>query len=612
MPTIKNPAGKNLALFLAIAALLAACTPPGPRALLQGNKLLDEGRYSQAIEKLKTATELLTNNAVAFNCLGLAYHHAGQLPEAERNYVKALRLNRDLTEAHFNLGCLYLAQSNKIEQAKTELIAFTLRRDVPEGWLKLGLAQLRSRDPDAAGRSFTNAFRLSPRNPEALTGLGLVRLQRNQPRDAAQFFARALNEQPNYAPALLNLAIVAQDRLNDRALALQNYRQYLALKPAPDNAEAVQALVRQLEQELAPPPSSSLPPSRGIATGTTAQLTATGSTTAKAPPPESQPVASSPKPAVTNVARVVAPAPPPKSETVVATRPPLTNAPKPAAATSAPPVMAVETVRLGPEPAVIPAQDGNRPVVPPPARQVSPPPASVSTATAPVSVPEPKPAKRSLVQRLNPLNLFSSGSSSKSNTFAPIPPETEVASTPPSARESNFKGAVRAFPRYNYRSPAKPVPGNRDEAQRAFDQALQAQQLPQAIQAYRLAIQLDPAYFAAYYNLGLAASEAGNLQMGLDAYENALAITPDSADARYNFALLLKQGGYVTDSASELERLVARSPSESRAWLALGNLYARDLNQPARARQCYEKVLETDPRNPQAPAIRDWMLGNAH
>ena len=613
MPTIKNPVGKTLALFLGAAMLLSACSPPGPRALLQGKKLLDEGNYSSAIEKLKTATELLTNNALAFNCLGLAYHQAGQPGEAEKYYLKAIHLDRDLMEAHFNLGCLYLTQTNRIEQAKTELITFTLRRDVTEGWLRLGLAQLRSRDPDAAGRSFTNAIRLSPQNPEALTGLGLARLQRNQPRDAAQFFFRALKEQPDYAPALLNLAIVAQERLNDRALALQKYREYLALKPAPENAEGVRALVRQLEQEISPPPSAPAIPPRTQATGTVAQLTAPEPNAAKTPPPEMQRVVIPPKPASTNAyaGRVAPPTAPAKTETAVAPKLPLsTNVPKLGSATAAPPVVAVETVKLQPEPTIKAAQDVFHPTTPtpaPPAGKVSAPPPLVSTLSVPTNSAESKSAKRGLLQRLNPLNLFSSNTN-KQNAFAPIPTgETEVATAPP-ARETN---AARTFPRYHFRVPAKPVSGNRDEAQRAFERGLQAQQLPQAIQAYRQAIQLDPSFFAAYYNLGLAASELGNQPMALEAYETALAIEPDSANARYNFALLLEQGGYVVDSVNELERLLSRSPSEGRAQLALGNIYAQQLRQPAKARQCYEKVLETDPRNPQAPAIRDWLLANA-
>ena len=57
----------------------------------------------------------------------------------------------------------------------------------------------------------------------------------------------------------------------------------------------------------------------------------------------------------------------------------------------------------------------------------------------------------------------------------------------------------------------------------------------------------DPAYFDAYYNLGLAALDAGEVKLSLWAYEIALALKPESADARYNLALALKAGSYFQD-----------------------------------------------------------------
>jgi tetratricopeptide (TPR) repeat protein len=168
------------------------------------------------------------------------------------------------------------------------------------------------------------------------------------------------------------------------------------------------------------------------------------------------------------------------------------------------------------------------------------------------------------------------------------------------------------LPRYHYRASAKPVSGNRSEAERAFAQGVQAHQanrLPEAISSYDRAVQLDPSYYDAGYNLALAATQLGNLTLALSAYENALAIRPDSSDARYNFALVLKQAKYVADAANELEKVVAAYPDDTRAHLALANLYAQQLRQPDKARQHYLKVLEADPRNPQAPAIRSWLTG---
>src|SRR5579859_7539669 len=124
--------------LLVVAFSLTGCGPAGPRSLLDGKRLLERAEYPQAIEELRNAVQLMPTNALAFNYLGLAFHQSGQVPEAERAYLRALALNHDLTEVHYDLGCLWLSQPAKLEQAKSELTTYTLRRpNSPEGWLKL-------------------------------------------------------------------------------------------------------------------------------------------------------------------------------------------------------------------------------------------------------------------------------------------------------------------------------------------------------------------------------------------------------------------------------------------------------------------------------------------
>jgi tetratricopeptide (TPR) repeat protein len=558
----------NLFPFVALALLVAGCRPAGPRALLQGKRLIERGKYPQAVERLTAATTLLVTNAQAWNYLGLACHHAGQAVEAEKAYQRALALNHDLTEAHYNLGCLWLEQ-NKPEAARTEFIAFTLRRgNAVEGFLKLGAAQWRTtllhqrtnvhlaaRELSAAEKTFHDALLLSPQNPEALNGLGLVQLGRGHVKEAAQYLNAALKQQPGYAPALLNLAIVSHQYSKDLSSALQEYRQYLSLKPPPENQHAVQMLARQLELELHPPAP---PAASGAARANTnvnpsapvqvvgqasrpalRERLALGATdagetpaaAARSPAPLPEPVALLPKPAA------VAPVPKPVPSSAPA---PPTN---------------VELVKLPAEPVFKPAQD--------------------------------LPAPHRVVRTSTPDLLIATTSSAAPAQSGPS--------------------------RYAYISPPKPAPGNHAEAERAFSRGVQAQQahrLPEAVQAYRSATQLDPSYFDAYYNLGLTATESGDSSAALSAYEHALVIRPDSLDARYNFALLLKQASFLTDAANELERVLAYYPNETRAHLALGNLYAQQLHQPAVARQHYSKVLAADPRHSQAVAIQRWLAQN--
>ena len=212
------------------------------------------------------------------------------------------------------------------------------------------------------------------------------------------------------------------------------------------------------------------------------------------------------------------------------------------------------------------------------------------------------------------MNLFrrSAKETTASSLAATVPPETtngvsnSATVTPPAPVLVNVA-------RYNYHSLAKPAPGNRLAAEKFFMQGLQEQRagrFAEAIQAYHQATTADPAYFEAYYNLGLAAAAAGDRPQALSAGEYALAIRPDSAEARLNFAQLLKQVNYLFDAANELSIVINNNPNDARAHLALGNLYAQQFHQPAQAREHYLKVLELDPRNLQANALRDWLVAN--
>jgi tetratricopeptide (TPR) repeat protein len=582
MPTNKNLFRRRGLLLLALAVALgtAGCGPPGPRALLAGKRLIEQGQYAVAVEKLNTATELMATDAQAWNYLGLACHLAGQPDAAATAYQKALRLDHDLVIAHFNLGCLWLEQNqpDKLEGARNELTAFTLHQgNSPLGWVKLGTVELRQRDTAAAEKCFWQALQLNSNNPEALNGLGLVELQYNRHRDAVACFENAIAQQPNYAPALLNLAITAQGYQNERPLALEKYKQYLALTPKPANWDAVNAIAMDLERELvlAARPAAdttATPPRTGpnnytrpapVAT-ITRNETATGSTggaesdsdTAPANPPEVVQV--QPQPAV-HVA---------------------------AAPTNPPARTAAATDR---------ASSGDNTVV------VSPP---VDDA-APGDAPKP-----GFFQRINPFHR-----------------EPATVETPGPVAENNpggtgtgdvTQGAAAPAPRvarYSYVSPAKPAEGNRTQAERYFAQAMESQHdhdLQDAERLYRAATQADPSFFEAQSNLGLAAYGLGDMTQALLAYEIALAIKPDSFNARFNFALALIKANYIIDAAQELERLLAASPNETpehlaMAHLTLANLYAGQFHRPASARPHYQKVLELDPHNSQATVIRYWL-----
>ena len=566
-------------ILLALALFISGCTPAGSRALLKGKKYLDRGDYADAVAQLKTATEILTTNAAAWNYYGVALQSAGQPDDAVNAYQRALDLDRDLLEARLNLGTLFLAQ-NKADAAKTEFTAYTLRRPNDAiGWLKLGSAQLKLGEIVPAERSFSAVLALKTGEAEAYNGLGLARIQRGRSQEAAKFFPAAVQARPDYAAAILNLATVNQQYLHDNKTALENYHNYLTLTPRPANWDEVNALANSLEQSLAAAPAPE--------------------PVVKINPPPATTIAEvkpQPKPFVAAAAPVHHPATP--------TKPTTTGSPHNAG---------------NPPPAMRPDNPA-----PPQVVQVTPAPQIVATpvAAAPpplIEVPMPEPApKPSLWHRMFGSSDTNNAGGAKTvpNGVTPLPGETiapTVAAAPEIKPAPVIIPPAPDFPRYNYLSPRRPSAGDRRAAGGAFTQARVAEQnekWPDALNDYRQAAALDPAWFEAQYNAGVIAQRLRNYDSALASYETALALRPDSVDARYNFALALKAAGYVPDAADELKKILSANPGEVRAHLALANLCAQSLHDPAQARRHYLQVLALDPKNPQATDIRFWLAAN--
>ena len=566
-------------IFVAVAVVLAGCTPAGPRALLKGKKLLDQGDYAGAVVQLKTAASLLPTNAQAWNYYGVALQSAGHPDEAATAYQTALKCNRDLVEAHFNFGVLMLEQG-KADVAKAEFSAYTLqRKNDAAGWLKLGTAQMQSGEVAAAERSFSSVLALKPKDAEAYNSLGLARVQQGKPRDAAQFFTAAVQARADYAAAILNLATVNQQYLHDNKAALENFKKYLALTPRPANWDEVNSLAVGLEAAeikvvaVAAPVEKTNPPAPAKAT-----------------------VAIAPRPAV-----------PARLQPTVKPMIALPPAVKP---------LPPQVVRVQPAPSIVTA----------PAAPITNPTVAVAEGAAPteelplvasMSVDEPKKGFWGKLFGGSPGDAPPADTRYHGQGLTPLPNgDTEARPQPaviPAAKPLPVAEARPVFARYNYFSPRKPAAGDRVAAAGAFTKARlleQEENWTDALQWYQQAAVLDPAWFEAQYNAGVLAHRLRNYALALPRYEMALAIQKDSADARYNFALALKSAGYAPDAAEQLVIILAADANEVRAHLALANICAQLLRDQVSARRHYQKVLELDPTNAQAQDIRYWLSAN--
>jgi len=590
---------------------LTACGPPGPRALIKGERLVREGKYADAVTQLERATQLLPKKAQAWNYLGLAYHANSQPLLAIRAYRQALTLDNKLSAARFNLGCLYLDQ-NDLPSAIEQLTSYTyVQPNAPEGWVKLGTAQLRANRLDLAERNYKAALEIQANNVEAFNGLGLIQFQKRRYADAFHTFQTALAHNPNYGPALLNAAIAAQYVPANRSTALHLYRQYLALQPKPDDFDKISAIANQLDAELNPvktPPavaaqtSASKSNTLAAVAGTNSQQRLTNATATAANP-------------VVRTNLVVLG---PKLPTTTATNPFLVTNVTAATASGPGNDSSIEVTRVESRLVIKPAQDLATGTVPALAPYVPP------VATPTIHELETNDALRAALESQKPhkkgfLSRLFTGKSKP-----PSPPPTIIANVPePSApvvmnpRTTTYAPPVPQAPvvtrRYNYLSPRRPSAGNRPAADNYVAQGVQYQKaglLSQAIAYYQRAIETDPACFSARYNLALAAEESGNWAVALSGCEYALAIIPDSVDARFRFARVLSKSGFSLDAVDQLNAILQSHPTDAHVHFWLAKVYDEELHQSQLAREHYQKVLQLQPAHKEAANIRYWLERN--
>lgn len=95
-----------------------------------------------------------------------------------------------------------------------------------------------------------------------------------------------------------------------------------------------------------------------------------------------------------------------------------------------------------------------------------------------------------------------------------------------------------------------------------------------AIEAFRRALELDPALLDAAYNLGRALDLRGEAAAALAAFDTALRIDPHHQPTRVLRAESLKKLGHLAEAERALREVLREDPAAVPAWVGLANLRA--------------------------------------
>ncbi|NMG22767.1 tetratricopeptide repeat protein, partial [Brasilonema bromeliae] len=118
--------------------------------------------------------------------------------------------------------------------------------------------------------------------------------------------------------------------------------------------------------------------------------------------------------------------------------------------------------------------------------------------------------------------------------------------------------------------------------------------LDQAIAAYNKAIQLDPNYAKAYYNLGIALSDQKKLDQAIATYNKAIQLAPNYANAYNNLGLALSEQKKLDQAIAAYNKAIQLDPNNTYAYIALGIVLAQQ-KKPDAANVAFNKAIQLDP-----------------
>ncbi|MCU1294252.1 MAG: hypothetical protein JWP08_3102 [Bryobacterales bacterium] len=132
------------------------------------------GRASGLLSKeaMDTLEASHPDSARAHQALGEGYAALRQIPEGEKEYREALRLQPDTTGVHLSLGQLYAAASEWPKAEDEFRVEATLQPGDAETAYSLGNALLQEGKLEEATTELERADRLRPQMPETLYALG--------------------------------------------------------------------------------------------------------------------------------------------------------------------------------------------------------------------------------------------------------------------------------------------------------------------------------------------------------------------------------------------------------------------------------------------------------
>lgn len=161
---------------------------------------LRENQIDKAIEQFEKAKSMF-DVAKAYDGLGIAYFHKGDLEKSIANFKIAAAKAPDEAGVHSNLAMVY-EKKEDFESALAEFkLAASLDAEDPTFQNNLGSIYMKTDRNQEAEEAFRKSLQVDPDFADALFNLGLLLSNQNRYQEAKQYWARLIAIHPDHQKA---------------------------------------------------------------------------------------------------------------------------------------------------------------------------------------------------------------------------------------------------------------------------------------------------------------------------------------------------------------------------------------------------------------------------
>ena len=181
------------------------------------------GLYDGLLQRQPDSPKLLNER-------GVALHQSGQYREAQASYLAAITSDPSYALAHNNLGVALYHAGNPSAANDAFQHAIAVQPAFAKARLNQALLTYKARRFPQALEAFRTVLNTEPENPVAWNGVGLVLAELKKFQEARSAYARAIQSRPRYAEAHYNLSF-ALSNLGDFEGALRETKLAIEIEP---------------------------------------------------------------------------------------------------------------------------------------------------------------------------------------------------------------------------------------------------------------------------------------------------------------------------------------------------------------------------------------------